>query len=159
MDPKKVHRRQNDPVEIERTSVSVAIPRAHKLRIIPRSFAQKFGDCHPAVQSHAPFNATAWPALCSELRSTEATDTYSQSMPAGSRMGPPHIGARHTELCPGSAVSPAWLAVSSPQTNSAACPWCTADPTFLGPTKNTPEDQVLQWLTHVQGLIWQERYS
>lgn len=101
MDPKKVHRRQNDPVEIERTSVSVAIPRAHKLRIIPRSFAQKFGDCHPAVQSHAPFNATAWPALCSELRSTEATDTYSQSMPAGSRMGPPHIGARHTELCPG----------------------------------------------------------
>ena len=73
--------------------MSVAIPRAHKLRIIPRSFAQKFGDCHPAVQSHAPFNTTAWAALCSELRSTEATDTYSQSMPAGSRMGPPHIGA------------------------------------------------------------------
>jgi len=73
--------------------------------------------------------------------------------------------ARHTlehgtqSFVLGSAVSPAWLAVSSPQTNIAACPWCTADPTFLGPTKNIPEDQVLQWLSHVQGLIWQERYS
>ena len=139
--------------------MSVAIPRAHKLRIIPRSFAQKFGDCHPAVQSHAPFNATAWPALCSELRFTDATDTYSQSMPAGSRMGRNTLEHGTQSFVLGSAVSPAWLAVSSPQTNSAACPWCTADPTFLGPTKNTPEDQVLQWLSHVQGLIWQERYS
>ena len=101
-----------------------------------------------------------------------------------------HGSAENRAVLLGSTVSPAWLAVSSPQTNNGACPWCNMHghwlhlawecpqipeahrrpqrpPTFLAsrfgwPTKNTPEDrrtEVLQWLSHVQGLIWQERYN
>ena len=46
-------RRQNDPVETER--ISVAIQRAHKLSILPRSFAQKLSDYQTLCLSKAAY--------------------------------------------------------------------------------------------------------
>ena len=100
-----------------------------------------------------------------------------------------HGTAEDRAVLLGSTVSPACLAVSSPQQHNGACPWCNSHghwlhlawdcqqipeahsrpdrpSTFLAsrfgwPTKTTPDDRrtaVLQWLAHVQSLIWQERH-